>query len=228
MSTVFPNTWPMPESRVHHGRFVSLAPSDPDVDAAELFAAGHDSAEARALWRFLAAGPFADLAAMRDWMRTWCGAPDVVAFTVTDRDLARRVGMISIMRITRAHGVAELGCIWYAPAAQRTKVNTECLYLLLRHLFDDLGYRRVEWKCNQRNERSRAAALRLGFRFEGTFRQHMVIKGLNRDTDWFAMLDSEWPQRKTNLERWLYTDDSVPLSQLNAPENDDASARCRA
>ena len=125
------------------------------------------------------------------------------------------MGMISVMRITSAHGVAELGHIWYGLAAQRSPVNTESVFLLLRHLFDDLGYRRVEWKCDAENVRSRAAALRLGFRFEGIFRQHMVVKGLNRDTAWFAMLDTDWPARKANFERWLADGGRTSLSELN-------------
>ena len=200
---------------MHAGRFVTLTPSDPEADAAELFGAGHISEAARELWQFMPWGPFADVAAMRVWMRSWQSAPDLLAFTVTHRETGRRVGMISLMQIRPAHGVAELGGIWYAPEAQRTKINTEGVYLLLRYLFDDLGYRRAEWKCDDRNERSKAAALRLGFQFEGRFRQHLVIKGRNRDTAWFAFLDGEWPRRKANLEQWLYTDDPRPLSQLN-------------
>jgi len=120
--------------------------------------------------------------------------------------------MISIMRIMPAHGVAELGFIWYAPKAQRTKANTEANYLLLRHCFADLGYRRMEWKCNADNARSRAAALRLGYSFEGIFRQHLVVKGRNRDTAWFAMLDHEWPRIATAMDAWLQADGSQSLA----------------
>jgi RimJ/RimL family protein N-acetyltransferase len=117
------------------------------------------------------------------------------------------------MSIRAEHGVAELGNIWYSPTAQRTKANTESCYLLLRHCFEQLGYRRMEWKCDSRNEPSRAAAQRLGFTFEGIFRQHMIIKDENRDTAWFAMLDHEWPQTATAMRRWLYDDDSIPLGR---------------
>ena len=211
----FPLQWPVPEARVHTGRFVTLTPTDVEADLEALHAAGHDTAAARALWQFLPCGPFADAAGMREWIQQWRARPDVVAFTVKSLDSGTPVGMISLMRITPQHGVAELGFIWYAPTAQRTKVNTEAVYLLLRHLFDDLHYRRAEWKCDDRNERSKAAAMRLGFQFEGVFRQHMVIKGLNRDTAWFAMLDGEWPRRKAHLEHWLYGGEPVSLSQLN-------------
>ena len=125
---------------------------------------------------------------------------------------ARRIGSITLMRIDPANGTAELGWIWYAPSAQRTKANTEANFLLLRHCFAELGYRRMEWKCDSENVRSRAAALRLGYSFEGIFRQHMVVKGRSRDTAWFSMLDHEWPRVAGAMERWLYVDDSQPLA----------------
>ena len=107
------------------------------------------------------------------------------------------------MRIEPAHGVVEVGNILLAPRLQRTTAATEAMYLMARHVFDTLGYRRYEWKCNAENAPSRRAALRLGFSFEGIFRQHMVIKDRNRDTAWFAMLDCEWPARKRAFEAWL-------------------------
>jgi RimJ/RimL family protein N-acetyltransferase len=112
-------------------------------------------------------------------------------------------GYASYMRIDPAHGVVEVGNILLSPSLQRTTAATEAMYLMARHVFDDLGYRRYEWKCNAENQPSRRAALRLGFKFEGIFRQHMVIKDRNRDTAWFAMLDREWPERKRAFEAWL-------------------------
>ncbi len=112
-------------------------------------------------------------------------------------------GYASFMRMEPAHGVVEVGNILLAPSLQRTRAATEAMYLMARHVFEDLGYRRYEWKCNVLNEPSRRAALRLGFSFEGIFRQHMVIKDRNRDTAWFAMLDCEWPARKHAFEQWL-------------------------
>ncbi len=120
--------------------------------------------------------------------------------------------MVSFLNIAPAMLHLELGNIWYSPAAQRTKINTESVYLMLCHSFEELGYRRVEWKCDALNERSRRAALRLGFEFEGIFRQHMVVKGRNRDTSWYAMLDRDWPAIKGNLETWLYQNDSGGIS----------------
>ena len=217
MSEAFPTQWPVPVPMVFTGTHVILTPFSLAEDIEELFAAGHDGDEAKALWEYMPGGPFKDVEDMRAFFAKWQALPDVVVFTVSNAKTGRKVGMISIMRITPQHGVAELGMIWYGPTAQRTKANTEVAYLLLRHLFDDLGYRRVEWKCDSGNERSMAAALRLGFLAESLFRQHMVIKGRNRDTAWFAMLDAEWPQRKANLKRWLYTDDSASLTVLNYP-----------
>lgn len=201
----------MPEARPHAGKFLTLTPLDVDADVEELFRGSHVPGTAEAMWGLIAAGPFADAAAMGGWLRAQKALPDMIPFTVTDNATGRRIGSISIMRITPAHGVAELGFIWYEPAAQRTKANTEANYLLLRHCFAELGYRRMEWKCNSKNARSRAAALRLGYSFEGIFRQHMVIKGGNRDTAWFAMLDHEWPRVASAMEHWLYVDDSQPL-----------------
>lgn len=208
----FPHCWPRPEARPHAGKFITLTPLDLDTDVEELFCGSHEPASIEAMWGLIAAGPFANAAAMREWLRAQQALPDMIPFTVIDNTTGRRIGSISIMRITPEHGVAELGFIWYEPAAQRTKANTEANYLLLRNCFAELGYRRMEWKCNSHNARSRAAALRLGYSFEGIFRQHMVIKGGNRDTAWFAMLDHGWPRIAAAMEHWLYVDDSQPLA----------------
>jgi RimJ/RimL family protein N-acetyltransferase len=214
----FPSKWPVPELRAHHGRHVQLTPLRAEDDALELYQAGHEPVAAREIWRYLSHGPYDDESGFRAWLRSVQDSVDPLFFTVTHRESEQRVGMISIMRITPAYGTAELGHIWYGVAAQRTPVNTESVFLLLRYLFDDLGYRRVEWKCNTENAGSRAAALRLGFQFEGIFHQHMVVKGRNRDTAWFAMLDGDWPARKSNFERWLAEDGRVSLSKLNGAD----------
>lgn len=209
-----PEFWERPQRRVFEGQFVVMKPLEPARDAAPLFAASHSEAEKEKLWRYMTYGPFAEVNAYRAWMETVASGGDPLFFTVHQNEKA--CGVISILNIDPLHGRAELGHIWYAPFVQRTKVNTESVYLLLCHLFDDLGYRRAEWKCNDANQASKRAALRLGFQYEGLFRQHMVIKGQNRDTAWFSMLDNEWPRRKAHLERWLYEDNSPSLSQLNA------------
>ena len=205
----------MPEARVHEGRFIVLRPLEAETDAPELFAISHSNDVARDLWRYLPSGPFDDEKSMVEFLNQWQARPDVKAFTVRRVGDRKCLGTISLMGLRPEHGGAELGYIWYAPEAQRTAANTEACYLLLRYCFEDLRYRRVEWKCNARNERSRAAALRLGFIFEGVFRQHMVIKGENRDTAWFSMLDSEWTIRRDHFEKSLHGGASVSLSQLN-------------
>ncbi len=145
----------------------------------------------------------------------WRKAEQAVLFAILPIDTGKAAGWASYMRISAAHGVVEVGNILFSPALQRTRAATEAMYVMARHIFDDLGYRRYEWKCNAENAPSRSAALRLGFTFEGVFRQHMVVKGLNRDTAWFSMLDSEWPARRRAFEAWL------------EPENFDDAGRQR-
>ncbi|MBC8011370.1 MAG: GNAT family N-acetyltransferase [Burkholderiales bacterium] len=206
--------WPRPLPLPLTGHFVTLTPLDADADAAELFAISHRDEETKLLWRYLASGPFPDASAHAAYLREWTARPDVLAFTVRSTATREALGNISLMAIRPEHGVAELGNIWYAPHARRTKANTEASYLLLRHCFAELGYRRMEWKCNTDNEPSARAARRLGFTYEGTFRQHMVVKGRSRDTAWFAMLDHEWPRFAAAMEHWLYTDDTRSLASL--------------
>lgn len=210
----FPGLWERPTAAPYTGRFVTLTPLDAEEDAPELYAVSHESPERERIWRYMWHGPFADEATFREYLTTREGKDEPVFFTVHSRELNKRVGQISILNIVPEAGRAELGHIWYAPEVQKTKTNTECVYLLLRHLFDDLGYRRAEWKCNDANAESKRAALRLGFQYEGLFRQHMVIKGKNRDTAWFSILDSEWPILRATMERYL-TEEGLSLTELN-------------
>ena len=200
------------------GRFVSLVPVDPDAHAAGLFAASHDgSDESDRMWTYLAYGPWPDSGAMRAWADTLPASEDPLFFTVVDVATHAPVGVVSYLNIDRTMRHVELGHIWFAPSAQRSRANTEAAYLMLRASFDEWGYRRVEWKCDALNARSRAAAERLGFTFEGVFRQHMIIKGRNRDTAWFAMLEEEWPAARTAFERWLDAPEPPPpLRELRA------------
>ncbi len=140
-------------------------------------------------------------------------ANDAVFFAIVDASSNRAMGYASYMRIDPPNRVIEVGNVLFTPGLQGTTGATEAMYLMARHVFDDLGYRRYEWKCNALNEPSRRAAVRFGFTYEGVFRQHMIIKGANRDTAWYAMLDSEWPDRKRAFEEWL------------SPSNFDAAGR---
>jgi len=185
------------------GRSVALVPVEPATHATPLWSASHGDPATEALWTYLPYGPFADAAEMRAWLEGCAASEDPLFSVVVDLASGAPVGIVSDLNVDPAMRHLEIGHIWYAPVAQRTRANTEAAYLLLREAFDDLGHRRVEWKCDALNERSRAAAIRLGFSFEGVFRQHMVVKGRNRDTAWYALLDGEWPARRARLERWL-------------------------
>lgn len=167
------------------------------------------------LWTYMpSAGPFGDASSFATWVAERAAQNDPCFYAIIDTT-GRALGLLSLLNIRPEHGVIEVGHILYAPALQRTPLATEAQYLLARYVFETLGYRRYEWKCDSLNARSRSAALRLGFTFEGIFRQHMITKGRNRDTAWFSMLDSEWPAREAKFERWL------------APDNFDAAGRQR-
>jgi RimJ/RimL family protein N-acetyltransferase len=214
------NTTPAspPGRKPYTGRFVNLSPVDPEKDVAELYRNSHGSAEKVRLWTYMAYGPFADEAQMQQWLGVCKDSADPLFLTVTSRRFNRQVGMVSFLNIVPQMRSLELGNIWYAPIVHHTNVNTEAVYLMLSEAFDGLGYRRVEWKCDALNAKSRTAALRLGFSFEGIFRQHYIIKGRNRDTAWFAMLDRDWPAVKSNMNRWLYSHEKkVSLTELNRP-----------
>jgi len=200
------------------GQFVSLTRIDPEFDVDALFRISHADAKSRELFRYLQRGPYETVDEMRSFFVSWAAKSGTVCYIVRCIDNGEVVGTLSLMNTREEHGVIEIGNVWYAPSSQRTKTNTESVYLLLQYCFEFLGYRRVEWKCDVRNIPSGKAALRLGFTFEGIFRKHMLIRNLNRDTAWFAMIDDEWPARKLALSRWLYTDDTKPLSEIHSSE----------
>jgi RimJ/RimL family protein N-acetyltransferase len=208
------------------GRVVTLAPLDPQAHGAALYEGICGEAGDR-LWQYLFEGPFTDRAAFDVHLRRIAASEDPLFLAILDNASGKAMGYASYMRIEPVHRVIEVGSILYTPRLQQTRLATEAMYLMARHVFEDLGYRRYEWKCNAFNAPSRRAALRFGFRFEGVFRQHMIVKGRNRDTAWFSMLDSEWPVRKANFERWLdpsnFGEDGrqkVALSRLNEVEED--------
>jgi RimJ/RimL family protein N-acetyltransferase len=188
------------------GRWITLAPLDASAHAGALYEASHSGAEQEAVWAYLFNGPFATPAEFAADVDVKAKAADPHYFAILDNASGRAVGYESLMRIDPPNRVIEVGGIMYTPLMQRTPGGTEAQYLLAAYVFDELGYRRYEWKCNALNAPSRRAAERFGFTFEGIFRQHMIVKGRNRDTAWFAMLDSEWPARKAAYERWLSPD----------------------
>lgn len=188
-----------PERIMLEGQHVKIVPLDAKAYAPALYA-GSREAE---LWRYLFNGPYTGEVEFRSWLEGREPLEDPLFFTILDGESRVAVGYCSLMRIEPAHGVIEVGNILYLPRLQRTVGGTEAMYLLARYVFEELGYRRYEWKCNALNAPSRAAALRLGFTFEGIFRQHMLVKGKNRDTAWYAMLDTEWEERKRAFEEWL-------------------------
>lgn len=204
----------LPSLRTLRGQYVTLEPLDAAVRSADLWraVAGHDE-----VWAYLADGPYASEAELRRALEEKQAGTSAMFLAIVPRsggkaeppptdhgpDDGVAAGYASFMRMDPGNGVIEVGSIMLAPVLQRTTAATEAMYLMARYIFEDLGYRRYEWKCNAKNEPSRRAALRLGFTFEGIFRQHMVVKGQNRDTAWFSMLDSEWPARKAAFEAWL-------------------------
>ena len=190
-----------PQRVVLDGRYVRLEPLSL-AHAADLFEASNvPDGEAR----FAYLGDYAPRtqADTEAFIGSVLGKADPMLFAVIDKSTGKAGGRQALMRIVPEHGVIEIGSIYWGPAIARTPRATEALYLFARHIFEELGYRRVEGKCNDRNEPSKRAAQRFGFSYEGLFRQHMIMKGENRDTAWFSMLDGEWPARKAGFERWL-------------------------
>jgi len=207
---------PIPTKKTYAGEFVKLHPVDPENDVDELFLNSHGSEVKERIWTYMAYGPFSKKDDMLDWLKGCEASTNMSFFTAISNELNQRVGMMSILNVIEPMRTLELGNIWYSSIVHHTKVNTEVVYLLLSEIFDRLKYRRVEWKCDAFNARSRAAALRLGFSFEGIFRQHFIVKNRNRDTAWFAMIDKDWSDIKINMEKWLYAAESdSSLSVLN-------------
>lgn len=192
---------PRPERTPMMGRYCRLEPLDVGRHLDQLFEANRQD-ESNRMWFYLPYGPFDRLEDYRGWVQQNSVGDDPIFYAVAVPQ-GGAVGVASYLRIKPVAGSIEVGGIAYSPQLQRTPAATETMYLMMRHAFDDLGYRRYEWKCNALNAPSRAAALRLGFTFEGIFRQAQVVKGRNRDTAWYSILDNEWPPIKTAFERWL-------------------------
>lgn len=222
---------PFPPHEALEGRFVRLEPLDVARHGDDLWRElqGPDPT----LWDYLRYGPFERRADFDTWLASQAASRDPQFFAVVEQSSNRALGQLSLLRIEPEEGCIEIGHVAFGTALQRTPGATEAVFLLARQAFDALGYRRLEWKCDARNTRSRRAAERLGFAYEGLFRQHRVVKGQNRDTAWFALLDGDWPRCRTAFERWLVADnfDGVgqqrqPLAALREPDHKDGLPVC--
>jgi RimJ/RimL family protein N-acetyltransferase len=195
---------PWPPRTPMVGIYGLVEPVDPDRHAADLHAANSLDPNGRN-WTYLSRDGFADLEAYRDWLMTMTQADDPVLHAIVDASTGKAVGVAAYMRIDPEMGAIEVGNLNFSPLLQRTRLATEAMFLMMRRAFDELGYRRYEWKCDSLNAPSRRAAERLGFSFEGIFRQAIVYKGRNRDTAWFSIVDREWPALRGAFEQWLST-----------------------
>jgi RimJ/RimL family protein N-acetyltransferase len=192
----------LPERITIPGRHITLVPLNAAAHSDALWNATKGE-ENDGLWLYLFDGPYRERTTFDTALQSKETSLDPFFFAIVDNATGQATGMASLMRIDPKHRVIEVGSILYSPLLQRTRGATEAMYLLMRYAFENLNNRRYEWKCNALNEPSRRAALRLGFTFEGIFRQHMIAKGQNRDTAWFSIIDSEWPAAKSAFENWL-------------------------
>jgi RimJ/RimL family protein N-acetyltransferase len=206
---------PAPTSISLRGAHVLVRPVDAESDAVPLFCISHPPDGDPSIWTYLPDGPYESPDRLRQMLAFAETSEDPLCFTLVRIADERPLGFASYLRITPELGVIEIGHIWFGVPLQRTTAATEAIYLLARHAFEDLGYRRLEWKCNALNAASRRAAERFGFTFEGVFHKHMVVKGRNRNTAWYAITDDEWPAIKRGFEAWL------------APENVNGEGRQR-
>jgi len=205
---------PLPPRTPMQGRTCDVVPLNPDRHGPELHDANSENKDG-SNFTYLGAGPFASLADYRKWIDETCLSDDPLFHAIIDKKSGKAVGIASYLRIDAKVGVIEVGHINHAPRLQHTVASTEAMFLMMRRVFDELGYRRYEWKCDSLNEPSRRAAQRLGFTFEGIFRQAIMYRGRNRDTAWFSIIDKEWPALKQAYEAWL------------APENFDEGGKQR-
>jgi len=201
-----PTSGLLPARKIIVGEEVTLEPLDPQVHTAELYEAGHSTPQGLAIWDYLAYGPWPDVASYQSTLAAQANSHDPIFFAIRCHASGKVCGQISIMDLHGPNGVAEIGHIWFGPELQRTRAATEALFLAMDYPMSELGYRRMQWRCNALNKRSRTAAKRLGFRFEGIFYNHMIFKGMNRDTAWYSILDDEWPDVCSKLKTWLDAD----------------------
>ena len=198
---------PRPGRELLQGRHISLEPLDADRHADALYRSSHGAQSDPDLWLYMSYGPWENIDDFRRWVRTNSESDDPLFYALVPTD-AGASGQAAYLRIDEHNGVIEIGHIWFSPSLQRSRAATEAIFLLAKHALDTLGYRRFEWKCHAGNERSRRAAERLGFSYEGTFRKAIVQRDRNRDTAWYAIVDDDWPQIRSSFEAWL-SDENV-------------------
>lgn len=191
-----------PQRKSIEGRYCGLEALQPQQQGRDLFDAYGTAADGRD-WTYMVMGPFTESGAFQEYLEKAAASEDPLHYAVVDRVAGRAVGTLALMRIDPVNGVIEVGSVMFSPLLKRTPISTEAQYLLMRYVFDELGYRRYEWKCDSLNAPSRKTAQRLGFQFEGVFRQATLYKGRSRDTAWFSIIDSEWPAIRSAFEDWL-------------------------
>ena len=199
---VDPSSSPKPRRVSFEGRTISLVPLDAHEHLESLWASTGGPKNEH-LWTYMFEHAFQNRASFEANLQRKEASEDPLFYSIIEKASGDAVGWAAYMRMEPLHRVIEVGSIMYSPRLQRTIGATEAMYIMAKHAFEDMNYRRYEWKCDALNQPSRRAALRLGFTYEGLFRQHMVVKGRNRDTAWYSMLDSEWPARKRAMEQWL-------------------------
>ena len=213
---------PIPLAAPLQGDYARVEPLDVATHSDSLFAAFAEDGTEQG-WTYMGYGPFADKTQFDEWLVGSCLGADPMFFSILERSSGTALGMASFMNINPAAGSIEVGNIHFSPSLRKTRVATDAMYVMMRYAFE-MGYRRYEWKCNAFNAASRAAALRFGFSYEGVFRQHMVVKGRNRDTAWYACVDHEWPALRHAYETWLAPENfhsdghqRTTLASLTAP-----------
>ena len=196
------NTCQKPKKNIIYGKYCILEPLEINKHANNLYdsLALDNQGES---WTYLPYGPFDTLNEFQDWLKTTSSDSNTLLYSILDNKTQQPIGISGYLRINPEHGVIEIGHLHFSKLLKRTSLATEAIYLMIKLIFDNLGYRRCEWKCNSLNEPSRIAAERFGFKFEGIFRQNYVFKNRNRDTAWFSIIDSEWPVLKTKFQKWL-------------------------
>jgi len=205
-----------PEPGPLEGRWTRLEPVDPARHGADLYRLSHSPESGPELWDYLGYGPFESEQAMTAWLAGCAASHDPLFHVIYDAQ-ARPAGMSSFLRIDPKNGAIEMGHIWFAPCLQGTREATEAMFLMMRHALGTLAFRRLEWKCNALNEASRRSARRLGFAYEGTFYRHMIVKGRNRDTAWYALLAEEWAPVEKAFEAWLAAENFDPEGRQFRP-----------